>query len=309
MRLCHPSTASCYCTDSARLERACNSNGSDGNASAASSMSSTGCCAARPIPRFMDQRQSARREFRSTFVTCITLDADTRLPRESLRRLIGKLSHPLNQPRFDRGNRTRRRRLCRTAASRHAIAAHGRGGIALSTYRVERTRHRPLCVRRLGRVPGLSSARARMPARESTTSTRFEAALAHRASEGTLLSHDLFEGNLRARGSREPTLRSSKSFLRATTSLPRASIAGHAATGSCCCHGFSVGAMQPMTDRRHSRSSAAWSLEDARQPAPHAVRAGKLRRAGVGLDICRYTPPCLDRLHPGNDRLAGAAPG
>ncbi len=31
----------------------------------------------------------------------LTLDADTRLPRESARRLIGTLAHPLNQPRFD----------------------------------------------------------------------------------------------------------------------------------------------------------------------------------------------------------------
>lgn len=31
----------------------------------------------------------------------ITLDADTRLPRDAARRLIGKMAHPLNQPRFD----------------------------------------------------------------------------------------------------------------------------------------------------------------------------------------------------------------
>jgi cyclic beta-1,2-glucan synthetase len=31
----------------------------------------------------------------------ITLDADTRLPRETVRRLIGKMAHPLNHPRFD----------------------------------------------------------------------------------------------------------------------------------------------------------------------------------------------------------------
>ncbi|MDO9527394.1 MAG: glycosyl transferase, partial [Gemmobacter sp.] len=31
----------------------------------------------------------------------ITLDADTRLPRDAVRRLIGKLAHPLNQPRVD----------------------------------------------------------------------------------------------------------------------------------------------------------------------------------------------------------------
>jgi cyclic beta-1,2-glucan synthetase len=31
----------------------------------------------------------------------ITLDADTRLPRDAVRRLIGKMAHPLNQPRYD----------------------------------------------------------------------------------------------------------------------------------------------------------------------------------------------------------------
>ncbi|WP_244511018.1 GH36-type glycosyl hydrolase domain-containing protein [Magnetospirillum fulvum] len=31
----------------------------------------------------------------------ITLDSDTRLPRDSARRLIGKMAHPLNRPRFD----------------------------------------------------------------------------------------------------------------------------------------------------------------------------------------------------------------
>jgi cyclic beta-1,2-glucan synthetase len=31
----------------------------------------------------------------------VTLDADTRLPREAVRRLIGKMAHPLNQPRLD----------------------------------------------------------------------------------------------------------------------------------------------------------------------------------------------------------------
>ncbi len=31
----------------------------------------------------------------------ITLDSDTRLPRETVGRLIGKMAHPLNRPRFD----------------------------------------------------------------------------------------------------------------------------------------------------------------------------------------------------------------
>ena len=35
----------------------------------------------------------------------ITLDADTRMPREAARRLVGKMAHPLNRPRFDAGTR------------------------------------------------------------------------------------------------------------------------------------------------------------------------------------------------------------
>ena len=31
----------------------------------------------------------------------ITLDADTQLPRDAARRLVGTLAHPLNRPRFD----------------------------------------------------------------------------------------------------------------------------------------------------------------------------------------------------------------
>ncbi|TAK83856.1 MAG: glycosyl transferase [Betaproteobacteria bacterium] len=35
----------------------------------------------------------------------ITLDADTRMPRETARRLVGKMAHPLNHPRFDAATR------------------------------------------------------------------------------------------------------------------------------------------------------------------------------------------------------------
>ena len=36
---------------------------------------------------------------RTRFV--ITLDADTQMPRDTVRRLVGTMAHPLNQPRFD----------------------------------------------------------------------------------------------------------------------------------------------------------------------------------------------------------------
>ena len=41
------------------------------------------------------------RRFRPDVRYVITLDADTRLPRDTARRLVGKMAHPLNQPRFD----------------------------------------------------------------------------------------------------------------------------------------------------------------------------------------------------------------
>ena len=31
----------------------------------------------------------------------VTLDADTQLPREAVKRLVGTMAHPLNRPRFD----------------------------------------------------------------------------------------------------------------------------------------------------------------------------------------------------------------
>ncbi len=40
---------------------------------------------------------------RRTFATSLTLDADTKLPRDTVHRLIGKMAHPLNRPRFDAG--------------------------------------------------------------------------------------------------------------------------------------------------------------------------------------------------------------
>ena len=41
-------------------------------------------------------------ETRTRFV--ITLDADTQMPRDTVRRLVGTMAHPLNQPRFDAGS-------------------------------------------------------------------------------------------------------------------------------------------------------------------------------------------------------------
>ena len=123
----------------------------------------------------------------------ITLDADTRLPRETVRRLIGKLAHPLNQPRFD-------------AATGRVVEGH-----AVLQPRVTPSlpmgREGSLFQRIVSSAPGLDPYAAAVSdvyqdlfgegsyaGKGIYDVDAFEAALAGRAADGTLLSHDLFEG-------------------------------------------------------------------------------------------------------------------
>ena len=123
----------------------------------------------------------------------ITLDADTRLPRDTARRLIGKLAHPLNQPRFD-------------AESGRVVE-----GYAVLQPRVTPAlpmdREGSLFQRIVSCSPGIDPYAAAMSdvyqdlfgegsyaGKGIYDIDAFESALAGRAAEGTLLSHDLFEG-------------------------------------------------------------------------------------------------------------------
>ena len=123
----------------------------------------------------------------------ITLDADTRLPRDTVRRLIGKMAHPLNKPKFDA-------RLSRV----------------IEGYAVLQPRVTPsLPVAREGSLfQRIFSSMNGIDPYASTISDvyqdlfgegsyagkgiydvdAFEMALANRVPESTLLSHDLFEG-------------------------------------------------------------------------------------------------------------------
>jgi cyclic beta-1,2-glucan synthetase len=123
----------------------------------------------------------------------ITLDADTRLPRDTARRLVGKLAHPLNHPRFD-----------------------AEAGYVVEGYAVLQPRVAPsLPVGREGsffqRVFSSTSGIDPYAAAVSDVYQdlfgegsyagkgiydvdAFEAALAGRVPDGTMLSHDLFEG-------------------------------------------------------------------------------------------------------------------
>jgi cyclic beta-1,2-glucan synthetase len=129
----------------------------------------------------------------------ITLDADTRLPRETVRRLVGKMAHPLNQPRFDIDT-----------------------GRVVEGYAVLQPRVTPsLPVSREGSLfQRVFSSMTGIDAYDSTVSDvyqdlfgegsyagkgiydvdAFEAALANRVPVGSLLSHDLFEGTFARAG-------------------------------------------------------------------------------------------------------------
>ena len=129
----------------------------------------------------------------------ITLDADTRLPRDAALRLIGKMAHPLNQPTF-------------SVTEQRVI-----GGYAILQPRV--TPALPLGLegslyQRLTSGPGgmdpyaaaVSDVYQDLFSEGSYTGKgiyhvdAFEAALAGRIPENSLLSHDLFEGVLARAG-------------------------------------------------------------------------------------------------------------
>jgi cyclic beta-1,2-glucan synthetase len=123
----------------------------------------------------------------------ITLDADTRLPRDAVRRLVGKMAHPLNVPRFD----TRSGRVLEGyAVLQPRIAPSLPVGSEGSTYQrlvssasgidpyasAVSDVYQDLCGEGSYVGKGIYDVDA------------FEAALAGRVPDNTMLSHDLFEG-------------------------------------------------------------------------------------------------------------------
>ena len=123
----------------------------------------------------------------------VTLDSDTKLPRDTVRRLIGKMAHPLNQPRFD-------------AAARRVTE-----GYAVLQPRVTPSlpvgSEGSLFQRTFSSLSGIdpydsavSDVYQDMCGEGSYAGKgiyevdAFETALAGRVPDSTLLSHDLFEG-------------------------------------------------------------------------------------------------------------------
>ena len=123
---------------------------------------------------------------------CLTLDSDTRLPRDAARKLVGILAHPLNRPRFD----TRLGRvtegygilqprvsvtMASAAGSLFARLYAGHTGVDPYTTAVSDT-YQDLFEEGIFTGKGLYDVDA------------FTAALEGRVPENALLSHDLFEG-------------------------------------------------------------------------------------------------------------------
>jgi cyclic beta-1,2-glucan synthetase len=123
---------------------------------------------------------------------CVTLDTDTRLPRDTARQLIGIISHPLNRPSFDpsrgrvvEGYGILQPRISVTftsaAGSLFASLYSGHTGVDPYTTAVSDT-YQDLVGEGIFTGKGLYDVDA------------FNAALAGLVPENSLLSHDLFEG-------------------------------------------------------------------------------------------------------------------
>lgn len=123
----------------------------------------------------------------------ITLDADTQLPRESARRLIGTLAHPLNRPRFD-------------AARRRVVAGYGvlqpRVGVSMPAAR--RSRFSQLLAGSAGIDPYTTATSdvyqdlfdiGTFTGKGIYDLRAFEEATGPAFPENHILSHDLIEGN------------------------------------------------------------------------------------------------------------------
>jgi cyclic beta-1,2-glucan synthetase len=123
----------------------------------------------------------------------LTLDADTRLPRDTVHRLIGKMAHPLNHPYFDAG-------AARVVAGYGVLQPRVTPSMPVG-------REGSLYQRAFSSVTGMDPYAAAVSDvyqdlfSEGSYAGKgiydvdaFEAALDGRVSDSTLLSHDLFEG-------------------------------------------------------------------------------------------------------------------
>ena len=272
-----------------------------GNASAASSTSSTPCCAAPTAPPSWS-RGEAPRHRPSGVRYVITLDSDTRLPRGAAARLVGTMAHPLNRPVFDAhagrvvdGHAILQPRVTTTLPAEHEASIFQRvysGSAGIDPY-----------------ASAVSDVYQDLFGEGTYTGKGiydldvFEAALVDRAPENTLLSHDLLEGTFARAGAghRHRALRRVALALRGGRGTP-------APLGT---RRLAAPALDPGPAARRDGPAEPdpWhrALEDDRQPAPDARRPVGAGDAAGGLDAALGVSRPVDRVRPGHDDRAGCA--
>ena len=220
---------------------------------------------------------------------CLTLDSDTRLPRDAARALVGIIAHPLNRPRVDRRARPRRRGLRHPAAARQrdhgqrrrlAVLALYAGHTGVDPYTTAVSDvYQDLFGEGIFTGKGLYDVDA------------FQAVLEGRVPENAVLSHDLFEG-LYARTALV-------SDVEVVDDYP-SSVLAHTRR----LHRWVRGDWQilwwlfpvvPIARRARAQPAAAHlALEDLRQPAAQPGRAGDAGAAAARPGPCCPAPGGLD---------------
>ena len=209
------------------------------------------------------------------------------MPRDAVRRLIGKMAHPLNRPRLD-------------ADGRRVVE-----GYAVLQPRVTPSlptgREGSLFQRIFSSVSGIDPYASAVSdvyqdlfgegsyaGKGIYDVDAFEAALAGRAPDSTLLSHDLFEGVF-ARAGLVSDVEVVEEFPARYDVGAVATTDGRAATGNCCRGSLGVGPAQQGTVDGVERSSRNRPLENAGQSAPHAFGAGVRFSRCSWVGRCRFT--------------------
>ena len=212
-------------------------------------------------------------------------------------RLIGKMAHPLNRPRFDAAAGRVVEGYARAAAAGHAVAADRRAKARCSSASSPALSGIDPYASAVSDVYQDLFGEGSYAGKGIYDVDAFEAALAGRVPETHAAQPRSVRGHVRPR---RPGLghRGGRGISRPLRCrAPRASTAGRAATGSCC-PGFSAAAMQASTvaGRARFRLIGRWKMLDnlRRTLSAPACIAGL---AG-GLDRCRFARRCgLDRFH------------